>query len=56
MKRQILLLTWCMAFTAMAQVETIRIDLGQKGTVVSPNLYGIFFEEIMLAMAVSMQN
>ena len=31
---------------AMAQTEPIRIDLGQKGAVVSPNLYGIFFEEI----------
>ena len=31
---------------AMAQTESIRIDLGQKGAVVSPNLYGIFFEEI----------
>ena len=29
-----------------AQSEAIRIDLGQKGAVVSPNLYGIFFEEI----------
>ena len=32
--------------TAAAQTEPIRIDLGQKGAVVSPNLYGIFFEEI----------
>ena len=31
---------------ASAQSEPIRIDLGQKGAVVSPNLYGIFFEEI----------
>ena len=31
---------------AMAQTEPIRIDLSQKGAVVSPNLYGIFFEEI----------
>ncbi len=30
----------------MAQTAPIRIDLGQKGAVVSPNLYGIFFEEI----------
>lgn len=35
-----------LTITATAQTEPIRIDLGQKGTVVSPNLYGIFFEEI----------
>lgn len=40
----VLLLT--VALTATAQTEPIRIDLGQKGAVVSPNLYGIFFEEI----------
>ena len=34
------------ALTTTAQTEPIRIDLGQKGAVVSPNLYGIFFEEI----------
>ena len=34
------------AITTTAQPEPIRIDLGQKGAVVSPNLYGIFFEEI----------
>ena len=34
------------AITLKAQTEPIRIDLGQKGAVVSPNLYGIFFEEI----------
>lgn len=34
------------ALTTVAQPEPIRIDLGQKGAVVSPNLYGIFFEEI----------
>ena len=34
------------ALTTTAQPEPIRIDLGQKGAVVSPNLYGIFFEEI----------
>lgn len=34
------------ALTVGAQTEPIRIDLGQKGAVVSPNLYGIFFEEI----------
>lgn len=39
-----LLLTGTLAMSA--QTEPISIDLGQKGTVVSPNLYGIFFEEI----------
>ena len=39
-----LLLTCALAATA--QTEPIRIDLTQKGAVVSPNLYGIFFEEI----------
>jgi len=34
------------ASLATAQTQPIRIDLGQKGAVVSPNLYGIFFEEI----------
>lgn len=32
--------------TATAQKEPIRIDLSKRGAVVSPNLYGIFFEEI----------
>lgn len=32
--------------TATAQKEPIRIDLSKKGAVVSPNLYGIFFEEV----------
>ena len=32
--------------SALAQSEPIRIDIGQKGTEVSPDLYGIFFEEI----------
>ena len=40
----VLLLTG--ALNVSAQTEPIRIDLGQKGAVVSPNLYGIFFEEI----------
>ncbi len=35
-----------LTLTAAAQTESIRIDLGLKGAVVSPNLYGIFFEEI----------
>lgn len=39
------LLLSCASY-ASAQSEPIRIDLGQKGAVVSPNLYGIFFEEI----------
>ncbi len=34
------------ALTAQAQTEPIRIDLAQKGAVVSPDLFGIFFEEI----------
>ena len=34
------------ALTATAQSDPIRIDLGQKGADVSPDLYGIFFEEI----------
>ena len=40
----VLLLT--SVFYTSAQTEPIRIDLNQKGAVVSPNLYGIFFEEI----------
>ena len=40
----VLLLTGTLTVTA--QMEPIRIDLAQKGSVVSPNLYGIFFEEI----------
>jgi len=32
--------------SAYAQTEPIRIDLNQRGAVVSPDLYGIFFEEI----------
>ena len=31
---------------AVAQTQPLRIDLGQRGATVSPNLYGIFFEEI----------
>ena len=34
------------AATLTAQTEPIRVDLNRKGTDVSPNLYGIFFEEI----------
>ncbi len=34
------------AITATAQTDPIRIDLAQKGAMVSPDLYGIFFEEI----------
>lgn len=44
-----LLVTACLlagSLTATAQTEPIRIDLSQKGAVVSPNLFGIFFEEI----------
>jgi alpha-N-arabinofuranosidase len=32
--------------TGFAQTDAIRIDLNKKGADVSPNLYGIFFEEI----------
>ena len=31
---------------SMAQTQPVTIDLGKKGTDVSPNLFGIFFEEI----------
>ena len=31
---------------SMAQTQPITIDLGKKGADVSPNLFGIFFEEI----------
>ena len=34
------------AIGSQAQTDPIRIDLAQKGAVVSPDLYGIFFEEI----------
>lgn len=34
------------AMTGFAQTDAIRIDLNKKGADVSPNLYGIFFEEI----------
>ncbi len=34
------------AMTMVAQTNPIHIDLQQKGAVVSPNLFGIFFEEI----------
>ena len=36
----------CLGIAATAQTEPIRIDLAQRGAVVSPDLYGIFFEEI----------
>ncbi|MCR4994386.1 MAG: carbohydrate binding domain-containing protein, partial [Bacteroidales bacterium] len=35
-----------LSMSAMAQSEAIKIDLAQKGAIVSPDLYGIFFEEI----------
>lgn len=46
--KKLLTTTLCFvcATTISAQTEPIRIDLGQKGAIVSPNLYGIFFEEI----------
>ena len=34
------------ALMASAQTDAIKIDLTQRGAFVSPNLYGIFFEEI----------
>ena len=40
-----LLLTSAAALMAQ-KTEPIRVDLNRKGTIVSPNLYGIFFEEI----------
>ena len=46
MRKLLLSLVLPLSLTAAAQTEPIRIDLGQKGAVVSPNLYGIFFEEI----------
>ena len=47
MKKALLIIAMMTSgLVAMAQTESIRIDLGQKGTMVSPNLYGIFFEEI----------
>ena len=36
----------CLGIAATAQTEPIRIELAQRGAVVSPDLYGIFFEEI----------
>lgn len=39
-------LMFLLTLTAGAQTPPIRIDLGQKGSMVSPHLYGIFFEEI----------
>ena len=45
-KKMMAVLLLTSALTTVAQPEPIRIDLGQKGAVVSPNLYGIFFEEI----------
>ena len=34
------------AVCSMAQADPITIDLGKRGTMVSPSLYGIFFEVI----------
>ena len=34
------------ALMVSAQTDAIKIDLTQRGAFVSPNLYGIFFEEI----------
>ena len=47
MKKTLFVMTLTAGYLmAMAQTDPIHIDLGQKGAVVSPNLYGIFFEEI----------
>ena len=45
-KKILSMLLFSCALTAGAQTEPIRIDMAQKGAVVSPDLYGIFFEEI----------
>lgn len=46
--KRILLVSTMMVGGLMSVAETtpLQIDLGKRGTVVSPNLYGIFFEEI----------
>ena len=47
MKRNFILTTFmALALNGMAQDDAIGIDLGKKGAMVSPSLYGIFFEEI----------
>ena len=40
------LLSSALGMMAQTNSEPIRIDLSQRGAVVSPDLYGIFFEEI----------
>lgn len=46
MKRLLTTVFLSMGIAAFAQDASIRIDLSKRGTTVSPNLYGIFFEEI----------
>ncbi len=46
MKKFLIVLAILPTISALAQSEPIRIDIGQKETEVSPDLYGIFFEEI----------
>lgn len=46
MKKLLSAVLLSMGLSAMAQDAPINIDLAKKGAVVSPNLYGIFFEEI----------
>ncbi len=41
-----ILLTSAFTMTAQTDLQDIHIDLEQRGAAVSPNLYGIFFEEI----------
>ena len=47
MRRTLIYTMFCAAaITVTAQNHPIQIDLGRKGADVSPDLYGIFFEEI----------
>ena len=47
MKTKTLLLTTCLATSFLAQAQvSIRVDASKPGIQVSPNLYGIFFEDI----------
>lgn len=44
--KTIVLPAWLAAGACMAQTDVINIDLAKHGAEVSPNLFGIFFEEI----------
>ena len=46
MKKLLSTLLFTASVAAMAQEAPITVDLSKKGAMVSPNLYGIFFEEI----------